>query len=238
MSDLPVRRYNEAEVGRLLKRASELQRSSPTAANPSGLTLTELEDIAKEAGLDVAMLRTAAQELDTVGSAPSIGEKLAGAPLRLVIERVLPFEASEASLLDFAALVAGIETAFGGPGQLGQVGRTFTWHASRANSGRTQQVRISVRDGQTTVRIEETFGGMAGGLFGGVLGGVGGGVGLGAAPAIGFALHSVALVVTLPALVIGGTYWAVRSGFRTFVANRRRILERLMNDIVDALKVR
>jgi len=52
MAELPARRYNEKEVARLLKRASELQRSSPAAPNPSGLTLTELEDIAREAGLD------------------------------------------------------------------------------------------------------------------------------------------------------------------------------------------
>lgn len=231
MSDLPTRRYNEKEVGRLLKRASELQRSSPTAPNPNGLTLMELEDIAKEAGLDVAMLRTAARELDTFGTPAGFGEKLAGAPLRIVIERVLPFEAAEPGF----GVIAGIETAFGGPGQLGQVARTFTWHASRPNSGRTQQVRISIRDGQTFVRVEESFGGLAGGLYGGVLGGFGGGVGLGAGPAVGIALHSVALAFTLPAVIIGGTYWAVRSGFRRYVENRRRTLEQLMNDIVGAI---
>lgn len=232
MTDLPARRYNEKEVARLLRRASELQRSSPAAPNPSGLTLNELEDIAKEAGLDVALLRQAATELDTGVGASEMGEKLAGAPLRLVFERVLPFEVSESA---FAVLVPGIEAAFAGPGQLGQVGKTFTWHAARPNSGRTQQVRVASRDGQTEVRIEESYGGLVGGLYGGVLGGVGGGFGIGIGGAIAGALGSVPLAFAFPTIIIGGTYWALRVGFRKYVNNRRRALERLMSDIVDAL---
>lgn len=231
MTDLPARRYNEREVARLLKRASELQRSSSSAHSPSGLTLDELEDIAKEAGLDVTLLRRAAYELDNTGPL-NLGERLAGGPLRVVFERVLPFEASESSC---ALLVPAIEAAFGGPGQLGHVARTFSWHASRPNSGRTQQVRVSMRDGQTMVRIEESFGALAGGLYGGVLGGVGGGVGIGAGGALGAALGSAVLMVGVPAAVIGATYWGVRAGFRKYVEIRRRALEHLLGDIADAL---
>jgi hypothetical protein len=220
----------------MLKRASELQRSSPATPNPSGLTLDELEEIAGEAGLDVELLRQAATELETSSALPkNAGEKLAGGPLRIVIERTLPFEAPETN---FIVLIPGIENAFGGPGQLGQVGRTFSWHASRANSGRTQQVRVSIRTGQTTIRIEESYGGLVGGLYGGVLGGVGGGVGLGAGPAIGIALHSIALAFALPVLIISGTYASVRYGYKAFIENRRRVLDRLMQDITDVLSDR
>jgi hypothetical protein len=45
-----------------------------------------------------------------------------------VLERTLPFEASDAN---FIVLVPAIESAFNGPGQLSQIGRTFSWHASR-----------------------------------------------------------------------------------------------------------
>jgi len=235
MAELPARRYNEKEVARLLKRASELQRSSPAAPNPSGLTLTELEDIAREAGLDVDMLRQAATELNASPMPRNAGEKLAGAPLRIVLERTLPFEASEAN---FILLVPAIENAFSGPGQISQIGRTFSWHASRSNSGRTQQVRVTIHSGETLIRIEESFGGLVGGVYGGILGGVGGGVGLGAGPAIAFALHSTALAFILPAIIFGATYASVRYGYKTFIANRQRTLEQLMQDIIAALSDR
>lgn len=216
----------------MLNRASELQRSSPATPNPSGLTLAELEDIAREAGLDVGMLRQAASELDTTSPIATVGEKLAGGPLRIVLERTLPIEASEAVYIN---LVPIIESACGGAGHLSHMARTFTWNATRPNTGRTHQVRVSVRAGQTSIRIEESYGTLVGGLFGGVLGGVGGGVGLGAGPAIGFALHSIALAVALPVFVLGATYASIRYGYKAFTANRRRVLERLMQDIVDLI---
>ena len=81
------------------------------------------------------------------------------------------------------------------------------------------------------------YGALLGGLFGGVLGGVGGGVGLGAAPAVGLGLGIPVLAVGLPILVFGGTYWGLRSGFRTYVMRRRRTLQQLLHDIGQALRV-
>jgi hypothetical protein len=234
MSELPVRRYNEKEVSRLLKRASELQRSSPRAATPAGLTLKELEDIAREAGLDVGMLRQAANELERSPVESSVAEKLAGAPSRIVVELTLPYEADETQ---FASLLPAIENAFGAGGHVGQVGRTFTWSTGQRNSGRTGQVRVGVGRGETQIRIEEAYGALMGGLFGGVLGGVGGAVGLGAAPAVGMALGLPVLAVGLPILVIGGSYWGLRTGFRGYVTRRRRTLEQLLHDLSQALRV-
>lgn len=218
----------------MLKRASELQRSSPRAVTPAGLTLNELEDIAREAGLDVAMLRQAAIELDSSPMQSSVAEKLAGAPARIVLEVTLPYEADESQ---FASLLSAIEDAFGAGGHVGQVGRTFTWSTGQRQSGRTGQVRVAVARGETQIRIEEGYGPLMGGLFGGVLGGVGGGVGLGAAPAVGMALGLPVLAVGLPIVVIGGSYWGVRAGFRSFVARRRRALEQLLNHLSQALRV-
>lgn len=229
-----MRRYNEKEVSRLLKRASELQRASPTAPNPSGLTLAELEDVAREAGLDVTLLRQAATELERSPLETTVVEKLAGGPAHIVIELTLPFEADEAS---FGGLIPSIESAFGIGGQVGQVGRTFTWTWGQRNSGRTGQTRVTIGRGETHIRVEENYGTMMGGLFGGILGGVGGGVGLGAAPAVGMALGSTVLAFGLPVLVVGGTYWGVRTGFARYVQRRRRALERLAHEISQALSV-
>ena len=51
-NNLP-RLYDEKEVGKLLERATELQREDPVrAAASGGLSLSELEEIAAEAGID------------------------------------------------------------------------------------------------------------------------------------------------------------------------------------------
>ena len=62
----PSRRYTDEEVRRLLTRASELEtQGASLPAKIDGPTLTDLEAIASEAGIDPAMVRRAARELDS-----------------------------------------------------------------------------------------------------------------------------------------------------------------------------
>lgn len=230
--NLPTRRrYTEKEVSRLLKRAAELQHNVPAPANPSGVTLDELAQAAREAGLDPALVRQAAAELDAGGIAttgPKLGSALAGAPLRLVLEQTVPGEIKPAA---FSALVPRIQAASEVPGQASQVGTTLTWNSANPSNTRMLQVLISSHEGQTLIRIEERYAGLAAALFGGVVGGLGG-VGLGVGGAIGGALGSVALAVALPTSLVLGTYVAARQIFRAVARRRRRILEQLMDSIV------
>lgn len=235
MADLPVtRRYNEKEVSRLLKRAGELQRSERSVPSPTGLTLAELEEIAAEAGLDIASLRRAATEIESSGpgGSSSLGLKVAGAPTRLLLERTLPFEATDQA---FEELVPVIQVGTDAPGQLSQVGRTLSWNSqSQANPG-ALTILVSARKGETLIRIEERFANLAGGLFGGVLGGAGGGLGIGAGGAIAAALGGGALFVAIPAVVVGGVFTGVRTIFRTVVNRRKRTLDSLMDRIIETL---
>ena len=214
----------------LLDRVGELQRASDVKSSSSP-TLADLEEIAKEAGLDPGLMRQAARELD---SAPPIKPNpFVGSPLRFVIERTIAGEATEAAV---ASILGKVEDSGGGPGFLNSVGRTFNWHSRHGNSGRTMQVRVTVADGVTRIRIEEYFGNLAGGLFGGVLGGVGGGIGLGAGTALGAALHSVVFAIGFPAIIIGTTYVSVRAGFKRYVRNRERVLFQLMDELEGVLR--
>jgi hypothetical protein len=226
------RRYSEKEVTRLLKRATELQRSLPVASASRGLTLSELEDAAAEAGLDPALLRQAAAELD-VGSLASagsgIGVQLAGAPLRTVIERTLP---GEVPASEFATMVPLIQMAADAPGQASQVGNTMTWQSQNPSSPRSLQILVAAHSGQTLIRIEERYGALAGGLFGGVVGG-GTGISIGVGGSIAGALGSVALAVALPLAITATTYLFVRRGFRSIVRRRRGVLEKLLDTLVD-----
>jgi hypothetical protein len=226
------RRYSEKEVTRLLKRATELQRALPVASASKGLTLSELEEVAAEAGLDPALLRQAAAELD-VGSLPSagsgIGVRLAGAPLRTVIERTLQGEVPVAA---FTTMVPIIQMAADAPGQASQVGNTMTWQSQNPSSPRSLQILIAAHTGQTLIRIEERYGALAGGLFGGFVGG-GTGISIGVGGAIGGALASAALAVALPLAITTSTYLVVRRVFRSIVRRRRGAIEKLLDTLAD-----
>ena len=51
---LPGRRYNDKEVARIIKQASEIQPCEAPSESTAGLSLSELEQIAREAGIDPA----------------------------------------------------------------------------------------------------------------------------------------------------------------------------------------
>jgi len=230
------RRYNEKEVALLLRRASELQRAAPTVRDPTGLTLRELEEIASEAGLDSAMLRQAAAELDTGvhGAQGNLGSRLAGGPLRTVLERAVPGELPESG---YAELIPLIIAAADRPGLASQVGQTFTWTSQDQANVRQLQVMMSSLGGSTQIRVEERYGGMAGGIFGVGLGGIGGGVGIGLGGGLGSALGSLALGLGIPAVTVGLSYLGCRTLYRHSVARRRQVLERLMRDLEDRVRL-
>ncbi len=223
-----LRRYDDAEVKRLLKRAAELQQGGGVSARTGGFTLRELEAIAVEAGLDVGALRQAAAELD---AQPGWGAAVAGAPMRIRLERVLPFEVPNSA---FDGLLPIIQSLLALRFQVSQVGRTLTWTANEPDSSRRVEVIVSVHQGQTRVLIEERLGALAGGLFGGVVGGLGG-----ASVGLFAALASTTGVMLLPALapvaVLGGAYTACRYGFRGLARRRARTLAQLLESLVQEL---
>ena len=90
-SQLPSRRFNEKEVADIIKRASELQQLESTAESTTGMSLAELEQVAHEAGLDPALVRRAATDLDTrvTDQKPSA---FIGAPTNLALERTIDGE--------------------------------------------------------------------------------------------------------------------------------------------------
>jgi hypothetical protein len=63
------RRFTDREIGLILRRAVELEEGSPSTAVTSarGLTLSELQEIAKEAGIDPGMVGRAVAEIESRG---------------------------------------------------------------------------------------------------------------------------------------------------------------------------
>ena len=174
-SELAGRRFNEKEVAAIIKRASELQQVESPSESTTGMSLAELEQIAREAGLDPALVRRAASDLDTrvTDRQPSA---FLGAPTALVLERTIE---GELPADEYEALVLEIQRELGGVGSASTFGRSLQWTMRgvdrRRVSSRTVQVTVTPRNGRTTIRIEEPVGQLAGGLFGGLMGGLGAG---------------------------------------------------------------
>ena len=226
------RRYTEEEVGLILKRATEMQRAEPTALDPAGLTLAELEEIAAEAGIDPGMLRQAANELH-VHRPPTLGNRLAGAPVAIDFERVIDGELPWERLED---LVPTIEAGSARQGTASAVGRTLTWSSRTEENALAQQVLVSARDGQTLIRNQESFSGLAWGLFGGIMGGVGGGVGFGLGGALSGTLGLSAGLIALPLATVAGSYFLARSIFAAQVRRRQAAAHSLVDRLAEQVE--
>jgi hypothetical protein len=227
------RRFNEKEVAQIIKRASELQQEESPAESASGMSLAELEQVAREAGLDPALVRRAATDLDTrvTDQRPSA---FIGAPTRLSLERTIDGEVPSD---EYESMVLEMNRVLGLVGSASTLGRTLQWTASgvdrRRVSTRTVQITVTPRHGRTTIRIEEPLGQLAGGLFGGLMGGLGGGL---SGPAMGIglgALHSGSIAAGLIACAVSGSYLLARTIFGRMVRSRGEALQELMSRLVE-----
>lgn len=229
-SRLP-RLYDEKEVGKLLKRATELQREDPVRANPSGgFSLAELEEIAAEAGIDPQHLRRAASELES-GGGPEGWEHLIGEKATLVRQAVVPGELPEDG---FERVLAAIQTVAHDHGTPSLLGHTLTWQAESGHKSRSLQVVVSARNGETHIRAEERLHRAATGLFVGTTWGFG--VGLGVAVGTGFGLEvlgSALFAVACPIGMVGLTLVGVRQVYRAIVRRRRSVLTQIVERVAD-----
>ncbi|MHB1225560.1 MAG: hypothetical protein ACYC2G_16150 [Gemmatimonadaceae bacterium] len=201
------------------------------------MSLAELEQVAREAGLDPALVRRAAREIDE--PAPPPPSRLAGAPMRIVLERT--FE-GELPADDHEPLVAEIRRSIGEPGLVSVLGRTMSWSASETGSGmhggrrRSLTVTVTPRNGCTTLRIEESFTQLAGTVFGGLMGGLGSG-GTGVAVGVGMGvLHSALAATGIMGGVLLVSYAGARGLYAVLVRRRRRQLELLRDRLSEGIE--
>lgn len=222
--------YGDEEIGRILKRATELQHREPKGG-PTGITLAELEEIAAEAGIDPGHLRRAAMELETSPDHPTLWARLAGEELDLVREITLSGELDQAG---FERIVAAIQAASREHGQPSLLGRTLTWRAESSSKTRATQIVVSSRDGETTIRVEENLTQMASGIFGGVTVGAGVGIGMGVGLPIGLEVlgGSILFATATPMVTVALGYVASRVVYKTVVGRRRRSIDRLFDLVV------
>jgi hypothetical protein len=236
MADAPGkdRKFNDEEVALIIKRAAELQQTEQVASeSSSALTLSEVEQIAKEAGIDPMLIRRAALSLDSPSTVnrPSIW---AGAPTRLVFERVVDGEVSPEM---FETLVDEIRRTFGDNGMPSVLGRSLAWTSSlrggrRRSVGRQIDVNIVPRGGVTTIRVEEELRNLAGSLFGGLVGGGGGGS-TGISIGIGMGVFQSAALAGLLWVGVAASFYALA---RTIFSHQSAKRERQLSGLIDRLE--
>ncbi|MBT8398712.1 MAG: hypothetical protein HKO65_02675 [Gemmatimonadetes bacterium] len=229
------RRYTDDEIQRLLKRAAELESEKPSLPAPvDGPTLEEIESIASEAGINPALVRQAALEMESPTSGVTVlapqSSAFLGAPTVFELERVVRGEATQATL---ESLVPHLQRAADGMGHPSLMRNTLTWQSEDSSKMRALLVTVSAERGQTRLNIEERYGNLAGSLFGGIVGGGGTGLGFGVGFGVGLgALGSALFATVFPFVALGGTWALARGIYKHSVHNRMRRLTKLMNEMV------
>ncbi len=226
----PRRHYSENEVREIVKRASEIEASNPTAGG--SMTVGGVEALAAEVGIAPETVREAALALRSSGPAlaaprePIRTNPWIGGPTRLSCERVVEGEVPDS---EFPTMVEEIRRVLNHPGQVSQLGRSFSWTSARAAGGtRGLEVAVSVRAGRTRITAQESLGNLIGGIFGGICGGAGGG-GTGLVAPLGAALAGGVGVALIIPVWLAGVYVGARVIYRRSVQARARELEHLVD---------
>jgi len=231
MSD--QRLFDDETSGQVLRRAAELQHESNVPAHGGdGLSATDLEQIATEAGIDAAFVRRAIVETQ-VSSPETQHSPVFGEVKTLELVEVMEGEVSSDSV---DRMLEEVQRAFADGGTVTRTGRSATWSASRTlASSRLSSlvVAITARDGQTEVRITEKLDNLSSALFVG-LATAGSMVGVGISGAVGMGEFGSPLLFGAMAITaVSGFYGAARTLYTRSTRKRRRELQRLLGTLVE-----
>ncbi len=151
--------YTEKEIGALIKRATEIQENTHEFF-PQGLSLQEIEDIAREIGIDPKHIRSAASELEHQMAAEQ-RSNFFGAPFLIEQKRAIRGEISDE---DWEELVRQIQRVTGSAGRTTKVGQTRQWHRSVKDMSTTIEethLQVASQNNRSTIEIRKYFRGGA-----------------------------------------------------------------------------
>ena len=157
-----MRTYSEREVADIIERAVERQQATDVGDATPGLTLDEIERLGRDAGIDPAHLRAAAEEVDAAGRTLTRQRTLTRT--QAVVERWIEAPLTSAGWED---VVAHLRTAFGPASgamiasdageSVQQIGETYEW-AHTSPLGVRTRVSVSPRGGRTRLRMTQLVG--------------------------------------------------------------------------------
>jgi hypothetical protein len=227
--DAAPRRYDDAEVAEIVRRAAEEQAAHPTT--DGGMSLRSVQQIGGDVGISPERIGRAARELEGRGRAvvpagAGVAERWLGAPMLIAAERVVGGVVSESA---HDEIIDEVQATFSAEGEAVTRGVSLTWRVEKPVLGKRRaiQVRVTSKGGQTRVRIEERVGELALTLYSSIL--VGGGIGGIAtilALGLGWLGHGLESGL-LSAVWLGGMYPLTRWIFRLVARSKRAELEAL-----------
>jgi len=164
----PNRTYTEKEIQALLERTAQLQAQEAESPenNQEGLSLSELEDIAGDAGLDPQFLHRAALEMEHSGGKP-IGKIKTKTHVR--VDRILPSDLSEDEWEDIVFVLKrrfesqsydldmGLGVGSYGRGKIEQIGRSREWRHTSLSGVQTSVLLRPHKKG-TSLEISQRVG--------------------------------------------------------------------------------
>lgn len=171
---VPRRRYSGGEVQEIVKRAAEAE----AATTDGAMTIGGVERLAAEVEIAPEMVRAAAESLKAsaaaAGPAPWLNRWLGG-PTTLRYECQAEGEIPDT---EYQAMVDEIRSVLNNTGQVNQLGRSFSWIATRSGpSRRDLEVALSVSGGQTRITVRENLWPLIAPVFGFGIGAGAGGMG-------------------------------------------------------------
>ncbi len=225
------RRYRPTEAKEILKRAADREATAPVMEPVLALSLGGVARIGAEVGIPARHVQEAASALERPPLQPTASGFL-GAPTTIAFERIVDAELPEA---DFPLLVEEIRITLRNLGTINTFGRSLTWQTTKTplGEGRDVHVMVTVRAGQTRIRVEEKLGSLAGGLFGGIMGGAGGGGGTLAVVLLGVVGGFLPLAIIAAASLVGGSYTIARTIFTRISRKRTQQLHGLADRLAE-----
>lgn len=147
------RRFTDKEVALILRRASDLEKkgSSPGPGSGRGLTLSDLKEIAAEAGIDPELVGRAVSEIQSAKGLRT-GSLLAGpAPVQREV-RAVPTELTKE---DLAKLIRLVDDEVSDQGTVQDALGQVRW----TSQGRILSTQVSLEpgEGETLMRVEERY---------------------------------------------------------------------------------
>ncbi len=225
------RRYRPTEAKEILKRAADREAAAPVMEPVLALSLGGVARIGAEVGIPARQVQEAASALERPPIQPTASRFL-GAATTIAFERIVDAELPEA---DFPLLVEEIRITLRNLGTINTFGRSLTWQTTKTplGEGRDVHVVVTVRAGQTRIRVEEKIGSLAGGLFGGIMGGAGGGGGTLAVVLLGVVGGFLPLGIIAAASMVGGSYSLARTIFKGVYRKRTQELHGLADRLAE-----
>jgi hypothetical protein len=137
---VPERRYTDEEVQRILASAVESDAALPGGSADAGMTLAEIQGIAKEAGVSLASVSAAAAALDRVPPTPT-SSRMLGLPVGVGSTVPLPRPLDDA---EWQRLVVFLRDTFEARGRMEEIAGQREW--------RNGNLRVSIETiGDTAV---------------------------------------------------------------------------------------